>query len=292
MRKLITTTLLLVAIFQLSQAQFNQPPAIKATSTPVSSTIIKKVNTEYYAVTYASPELVRALNWWRMINPRDLSIYNSPYNLTTHTNGDTTYARFAAKTSLSFRGWYHPAGFPYWKADSMINLSVLVNLEQIDLHTVLVSNSSLKYLGKLPRLKAVYCSDGMANCDGVGIDADDIGLQALLQNRKLEYIGFKDLKRVTDDGFAAFSGMSYLKTLYINCWGITDKALLSLKGCTALETLYLIHTNITDEGLQNLVEIKASLPNLRTIFLNYSATTRKGEENFRAGWGTPINIIF
>ena len=294
MKKLTATVVLFFALFQYCLAQINQAPATRASVSPTSTTI-KKINPDALAIPAyaASPELVRALNWWRQINPRDLSTYNSLFNITTHTTGDTTYARFAAKTSLSFRGWYHPNGFPYWKADSMINISVLVNLQQIDLHMGLVSNSSLKYLGQLPQLKAVYCSDGMANCDALGLNADDEGLAALLQNRKLEYIGFKDLKKVTDAGFAAFRDMSYLKTLYICCWsGITDQALLSLKGCTALETLYLVRTNITDAGLQNLVAIKSSLPNLKTIYLNYSQTTRNGEANFRAAWGKPINVIF
>jgi len=66
---------------------------------------------------------------------------------------------------------------------------------------------------------------------------------------------------------------------------------IQLSGCD--EGVNKIYDNdITDAGLENLVKVKSSLPNLKTIYLNYSKTTRQGETNFRAAWGTPINVIF
>ena len=290
MNKFIVSSLLLFF------AHIAKGQIISAATRPIiTSTTIKKINTTGITNPFAaSPELVRALNWWRSINPSDLSLYTAPYNVSTHTMGDTTYPRFAAKTSLSFTGWYHPPGAKFWNPDSMFNILPLVNLRQIDIIPHMVNNNALEYLGRLPNLKAIYCTNTVSTCDPLGINADDNGFVSLLRNRNLEFIWFKDFKRLTDVGFAAVAGMRNLKILYISCpgTGLTDNAMLSLQGCVNLETLYLINSSITDAGLRNLISIKKSLPALKTIYLNYSQTTQGGRTDFTAAWGTPIYAVF
>jgi hypothetical protein len=290
MNKFIVSSILFF-FAHITQAQFSRTSSRPA----LTSTTIKKINTDRFAVPIAtSPELVRSLAWWRSINPLDLSLYTSSYNVASHTMGDTTYSRFAAKTSLSFRGWYHAPGVNFWHPDSLVNLLPLVNLRQIEIVPYMVNNNALEYLGRLPNLKSIYCNNTTSSCDPLGINADDNGFINLLSNRNLEYIWFKDFKRLTDVGFAAVTRMRNLKTLYISCpgTGLTDNAMLSLEGCVNLETLYLINSSITDAGLRNLLRIKKSLPALKTVYVNGSQTTEGGRTDFTGTWGTPIYIIF
>jgi Leucine-rich repeat (LRR) protein len=239
-----------------------------------------------------APELVNAYRWWRSINPYDMTKYTSPYNLAPHSSYDTTINRFAAKQSLSFKGWLYREGWPLWQADSLVHLLALKNLVQLDLPLRFVNDTAFRILGRIPQLKAISYHSGTAYYDPNSLVTDN-GLAALLQNTALEYVGFQNLAAITDAGFAHFGRLKNLKQLHTQGWkGITDAALLALEGCSALETLYLVNSNITDQGLTNLLQIKSKLPNLTKLYLNDSKVTASGIASFQKDWGRPITIGF
>jgi hypothetical protein len=247
-----------------------------------------------------SPEVLKAYQWWRNINPHDFSIYSSPFQLVPHTRSDTTVEKFAGKKSLTFKGWLHQQGWPLWKNDSLVHLRALPNLVQLDLPAIYVNDSAFQVLGTVNQLRAIYYHSGTNVPSYNGTEAiypnypvTDIGLAALLQNTSLEYVGFQDLGRITDAGFAYFTNLRNLKVLQTLGWtGITDQALLSLQGCESLETLYLVRSNITDQGLSYLLQIKNRLPRLKTVYLNFSKVTTAGIQQLQQNWGSPLNVQF
>lgn len=265
------------------QRKYTAPQADQANQ-PVTNTT--PVTTPVY-----STELIRAHQWWSRINPTDYSIYDAIFQVSIHTKGETTIGQFASKTSISFKGIYNPDAWSSWKPDSLIHLQALTQLKQVYLVTTFINDASFYLLGRIPSLRAIYYNDGIGQCND-GLEVTDTGFANLLQNTELEYLGLKNLKKITDQGFSAITKLKKLKVLYLCCWNISDAALLSLQGCTSLETLYLIGTNITDAGLNNLLSIKNSLPNLKMIYVNGSKTTRQGEQNFTASWGNPIGIVY
>lgn len=240
-----------------------------------------------------TPEMTKAYNWWMSINPTDFTIYTSPFKLVNNTTGETTIEKFIGKQSISLRGWVPPketvSGF---NSDSLIHLLAMNNLVQIDL--LWIDDKVANFLGQMPGLKAVYYHSGTAYCQLTNQNQfSDIGLERLLQNRLLEYVGFQANDKITNSGFEHFRGMNQLKVLYTMCWtGITDDALFSLEGCSALETLYFIGSNITDQGLNNLLTLKDKLPYLTRVYVNGSKTTRDGEAAFRNSWGRPIEVFY
>ena len=248
----------------------------------------------------APPELVRAFQWWRAINPEDFSIYQSPFNIVTHTRYDTTIEKFAGKQSLTFKGWMHQQGWPLWRNDSLVHLRQLANLVQLDLPLSFVNDSAFQILGTITQLKAVYFHSGTNVPYRNGSETiypnhpvTDVGLAGLLQNTTLEYVGFQNLGQITDAGFAHFGNLRNLKVLQTLGWtSITDNALLSLQNCGSLETLYLVRSNITDQGLNLLLQIKDKLPKLKMLYLNDSKVTTAGIASFQQNWGKPINVQF
>lgn len=266
-------------------------PQTDQVNQPVTNTTPVNTTTPVGAPVY-STELIRAHQWWSRINPTDYSIYDAIFKVSTHTTGETMIGQFASKTSISFKGIYNPDAWSSWKPDSLVHLQALTQLKQVNLGATFINDSSFYFLGRIPSLRAVYYNDGIAQCSDFGLEVTDTGFANLLQNTDLEYLGLKNLKKITDQGFSAISKLNKLKVLYLCCWNISDTALLSLQGCTSLETLYLISTNVTDAGLYNLLSIKSSLPNLKVIYVNFSKTTRQGEQNFTASWGKPIGIIY
>jgi hypothetical protein len=239
-----------------------------------------------------SQEQISAYLWWRSINPYDLSIYRSPFQLVPHQQFDTTVEKFLGKQSLTFKGWLFKEGWPRWRSDSLMHLRVLKDLKQLELQEILVNDTVFRILGTMSQLKAIYYHSETITFNP-NMAVTDAGLAALLQNTSLEYIGFQNLANITDAGFAHFGKLKNLKELHTQAWtGITDKALLSLEGCTSLEKLYLVSSNITDLGLSNLLQIKDKLPRLRHLYLNFSKVTAAGITYLQSNWGTPINVHF
>lgn len=274
-------------------------PVTTTTATSSSSTPTTQTQTTVLAF-IPSREVLQAYQWWRNINPYDLSVYSSPFQLVPHTRFDTTVEKFAGKKSLTFKGWMHQQGWPLWKNDSLVHLRSLQNLVQLDLPLLFVNDSAFQVLGTVNQLRAIYYHSGTNVPSYNGSEAiypnhpvTDIGLAALLQNTSLEYVGFQDLGRITDVGFAHFTNLRNLKVLQTLGWtGITDQALLSLQGCESLETLYLVRCNITDQGLSYLLQIKNRLPRLKTVYLNFSKVTVAGIQQLQQNWGSPLNVQF
>ena len=240
-----------------------------------------------------TPQMKAAHQWWMRVNPTDYTVYQSPFKLVPHGTGETRAEQFIAKKSMSFVGWQmDPAQRASWSGDSMVHLLALQDLVQV--HMPSLDDKTLFYLSQLPNLRAVYYHNSLGNCDyAYGNPLTDNGLQLLLQNRNLEYVGLQATGRITNSGFAHFRGMDRLKVLYTHCWtGITDEALLSLEGCSSLEALYFIGSNISDQGLNNLLTLKDKLPYLTKIYVHGSRTTRDGEAAFRAAWGRPIEVLY
>lgn len=239
----------------------------------------------------ATPEMIRALNWWRSINPSDVSNYLSPFKLATHTLYDTTVEKFITKQSLGFKGWLYKEGWSNWRSDSLVHLLPMKNLIQIDLPSTFVNDTAFRYLGRLHNLRAIYYHSGTAYFSP-NTAVTNTGLRLLLQNPNLEFIGFQNLSAITDAGFEVFRNRANLKVLYTMGWkGISNNALLSLQGCTALEQLYLIDSNISDEGLYNLLSLRNSLPNLRRVYLHGSPVSFEAINSFRDKWGNGIEVL-
>lgn len=284
--------------FLLNTPTYMVQTAPVTTTTTTTTTTTQTQNTVPAFV--PSSEVLKAYQWWRSINPYDLSVYSSPFQLVSHTRFDTTVEKFAGKQSLTFKGWLYQQGWPLWKNDSLVHLRSLKNLVQLDLPLMFINDSAFQILGTVTQLKAIYFHTGTNAPSYNGSEAiypnhpvTDVGLTALLQNTSLEYVGFQDLGRITDAGFAHFTNLRNLKVLQTLGWtGITDNALLSLQGCESLETLYLVRCNITDQGLNNLLQIKNRLPRLKTIYLNFSKVTVAGIQQLQQNWGSPLNVQF
>ncbi len=273
--------------------------AAAVTNTPPPTTTTTQTQNTVPAF-IPSREVLQAYQWWRSINPHDFSIYSSPFQLASHTRNDTTIEKFAGKQSLTFKGWMHQQGWPLWKNDSLVHLRALRNLVQLDLPLIFVNDTAFQVIGTVNQLRAIYFHSGTNVPYRNGSEViypnhpvTDIGLAALLQNTSLEYVGFQDLGRITDAGFAHFANLRNLKVLQTLGWtGITDQAILSLQGCEALETLYLVRSNITDQGLSYLLQIKNRLPRLKTVYLNFSKVTVAGIQQLQQNWGSPLNVQF
>lgn len=159
--------------------------------------------------------------------------------------------------------------------DSLKAISVLPNLEWLDIGNRQIDGSGIVEIGKLHRLKTLMMSgvpdakelteqlDRLPNLECLSLNGnkwvDDHQLEQLAALPKLSELTLRDTS-VTDAGLEFLEGAAQLRLLALNNTAITDRGLSELKQLTMLTTLEISDTNVTEAGVR---ELQAALPDCK-----------------------------
>jgi hypothetical protein len=125
---------------------------------------------------------------------------------------------------------------------TLVQLSALTGLEELDLVNANFTDDGLAVLKPLKNLQRLYLSDRALTDRGIAQLSGPTGL------RSLKEVDLLDTK-VTGSGFA---GLCQLEAIRISYSPITDEGLRAICGISGLQSLRLSETRITDDGLKEL----------------------------------------
>jgi internalin A len=126
---------------------------------------------------------------------------------------------------------------------------------QVDLRTVPATDSGLKLLAKLKKLRTLYLGFTQVT---------DAGMKELAPLDKLRELDLGATK-VTDAGLKDVAQHKKLTTLFLGCTQVTDEGLKELAKLERLQYLDIASTKATKAGI---AELQAALPNCK---INHSA---------------------
>ncbi|XP_027066936.1 uncharacterized protein [Coffea arabica] len=146
----------------------------------------------------------------------------------------------------------------------MESLAGLINLKELQISSVNITNIGVSYL------------EGLSNLISLTVEGCNVTASCLDPISALISLQHLDLNRcsLSDDGFDIISAFRHLKVLNLGFNDVTDACLVHLKGLTRLESLNLDSTRVGDGGLANLV----GLQGLRKLHLS---DTEVGNEGLR-----------
>jgi hypothetical protein len=159
------------------------------------------------------------------------------------------------------------------------HLHAFPRLEWLLLKEGQASDKCLAAVGRLPRLKRLYCWDArlatdagvahlgkLQNLEYIHISESNLtdkSLGTFGQLRKLEGLSLQG-NAFTDAGLAHLQGLDKLTDLWVNMGKshMSDAGLSELSGLSSLEVL-AIQGDITEEAV---LELQRKLPNLKTVY--------------------------
>jgi hypothetical protein len=259
MQKLLIITLLFCAFVCHAQIGPLQPPK------PIPSQTIPKL-------TYVEPALANSYNWWRRVNPANITYFPS-LGISDLNNKDFTVESYKARTVVSFQGIEDNSILPSLANDSMVHLEALVNLQKILLRST-IDDAAINHLRPLVMLTHIECMNlgpyQTLRPDYRALTNNSMDVIGTLTN--LEVLRLYYCKWITDAGLSKLANLVNLKELDLTAWNITDKGLSSLQGLTKLQVLNLSFTGISDRGISYL----AHFAQLETLDLSNTAITDTG----------------
>jgi Leucine-rich repeat (LRR) protein len=245
----------------ISHAQVGPPPL----SSPIPSQSLPKL-------TYVEPALAHSYNWWRRVNPANITYFPS-LGISDLNNHDTSLATYKAKTVLSFQGIEDASILPSLANDSMFYLEPLISLQQLLLRST-INDVGMQHLLPLKNLTHLECMNAgpfyPMRPDYRALTNNSMDVVATLTN--LEVLKLYYCKWVTDAGLAKLANLVNLRELDLTAWNITDKGLSSLQGLTKLQILNLSFTGISDKGINYL----AAFTQLESLDLSNTSISDTG----------------
>jgi hypothetical protein len=166
-------------------------------------------------------------------------------------------------------------------------------VDQIDLSGDKVTDDTLTYVARFPRLKKLslkntaVTSAGLTKLAGlVSLERLDLSGSAKVSDDGIAHTahlaGITELglsnTSVTDAGMASDGRLTGLKTLELGYTAVGDAGLAHLKGMIVLNVLRVEGTSVTDAGLGQL----KGLPALTMVNVTETAVTFAGAEMFRS----------
>ena len=119
-------------------------------------------------------------------------------------------------------------------------------LESISLDGSRLTNTGLRHIGKLQRLKYLNISRTRIG---------DGGLESLAGLSRLRTLHTSHT-RITDQGMVHLGKLTGIEKLDLNFTGITDKGLIGIRRLKHLKRIYFVGTKVTDDGLEHLKPVK------------------------------------
>nr|XP_027070582.1 F-box/LRR-repeat protein 14-like isoform X3 [Coffea arabica] len=146
----------------------------------------------------------------------------------------------------------------------MESLAGLINLKELQISSVNITNIGVSYLEGLSNLISL-------TVEGCNVTASCLDPISAFRHLKVLNLGFND---VTDACLVHLKGLTRLESLNLDSTRVGDGGLANLVGLQGLRKLHLSDTEVGSEGLRHL----SGLTNLEEINLAFTSVTDGGLE--------------
>ncbi|XP_027066944.1 uncharacterized protein [Coffea arabica] len=146
----------------------------------------------------------------------------------------------------------------------MESLAGLINLKELQISSVNITNIGVSYLEGLSNLISL-------TVEGCNVTASCLDPISAFRHLKVLNLGFND---VTDACLVHLKGLTRLESLNLDSTRVGDGGLANLVGLQGLRKLHLSDTEVGNEGLRHL----SGLTNLEEINLSFTSVTDGGLE--------------
>ncbi|XP_071910883.1 uncharacterized protein [Coffea arabica] len=146
----------------------------------------------------------------------------------------------------------------------MESLAGLINLKELQISSVNITNIGVSYLEGLSNLISL-------TVEGCNVTASCLDPISAFRHLKVLNLGFND---VTDACLVHLKGLQGLRKLHLSDTEVGSEGLRHLSGLTNLEEINLAFTSVTDGGLEKL----SQLTNLKSLNLDAPQITDHGLE--------------
>lgn len=176
----------------------------------------------------------------------------------------------------------------------MQHVSSLTELEYLLFDGQEVTDSGVRYVSRLKRLKGLHlertcisddglaCLEDLPQLESLRLDdtqVTDAGMGAVARLSRLNNLSLKGTA-VTDQGVKALSGLTELQYLLLSDTQVSSAGLAHVSGLTQLELLDLENTQVTDDGLPHLRGIRS----LSFLGLRGTRVSREKEQEMKEHW--------